>query len=348
MNIFKPLALVSMLAMSPTIANAQDLTIAGSGGGLADVLNEVFDAPFQKETGIAVNAVASTDRVSALRAMMQAGKPIWDVSELNGGEFGRAVQEGWLEKIDWARMDPDGRIDQTARSEYAVPYASFSVVLAVRNDKLPDGKTMTSWADFWDTKTFPGPRGLANGPSHNLEFALLADGVAKNDVYTMLSTEEGVDRAFAKLDEIKDDVVLWWKAGAQPIQALTDGEVFYTSGFNGRFTKLNDEGTPTTIVWNGGALKLAYFGILKGGSKIDEAYKYLGFMISSPERAAKFASKIPYPPLVRGLYDHFPRDRAATMPTFPANAEAQFTYDAAFWVANQDALSERWEEWLLQ
>ncbi len=34
----------------------------------------------------------------------------------------------------------------------------------------------------------------------------------------------GVDRAFAKLDTIKDSVV-WWEAGAQPPQLLADGEV---------------------------------------------------------------------------------------------------------------------------
>ena len=34
----------------------------------------------------------------------------------------------------------------------------------------------------------------------NLEFALLADGVAPADVYTVLATQEGQDRAFAKLD----------------------------------------------------------------------------------------------------------------------------------------------------
>ena len=42
----------------------------------------------------------------------------------------------------------------------------------------------------------------------------MADGVAPAEVYDVLRTEEGVDRAFAKLDEIKDDVI-WWEAGAQ-------------------------------------------------------------------------------------------------------------------------------------
>ena len=48
-----------------------------------------------------------------------------------------------------------------------------------------------------------------------LEMALMGDGVPAAEVYDLLGTEEGVKRAFAKLDTIKDHVV-WWEAGAQP------------------------------------------------------------------------------------------------------------------------------------
>ncbi|KAG1702901.1 NAD-dependent protein deacetylase [Nymphon striatum] len=96
---------------------------------------------------------------------------------------------------------------------------------------MPEGpKTM---ADFFDTAKFPGKRGLRKGAKVNLEFALIADGVAAADVYSVLETPEGVDRAFAKLDTIKGDVV-WWEAGAQPPQMLADGEVALTTAYNGR------------------------------------------------------------------------------------------------------------------
>jgi putative spermidine/putrescine transport system substrate-binding protein len=66
-----------------------------------------------------------------------------------------------------------------------------------------------------------------------LEFALMADGVRRPRSMIVLSTPEGVDRAFAKLDTIKKDVV-WWEAGAQPPQLLADGEVVMTTAYNGR------------------------------------------------------------------------------------------------------------------
>ena len=57
---------------------------------------------------------------------------------------------------------------------------------------------------------------------YNLEFALLADGVKVEDVYKVLATPEGVDRAFAKLSELKPNIQ-WWEAGAQPAQWLIAG-----------------------------------------------------------------------------------------------------------------------------
>jgi putative spermidine/putrescine transport system substrate-binding protein len=79
----------------------------------------------------------------------------------------------------------------------------------------------------------------------------MADGVAPAEVYAVLGTPEGVDRAFAKLDTIKNDVV-WWEAGAQPPQLLADGEVSMTTAYNGRiFAAAIDEGKPFQIVWDG-------------------------------------------------------------------------------------------------
>ena len=88
-------------------------------------------------------------------------------------------------------------------------------------------------ADFFDTDAYPGKRGMRKNPKVTLEFALIADGVPTDQVYDVLSTEEGVARAFAKLDTIKDDIV-WWEAGAQPPQLLADGEVVFSTAWNGR------------------------------------------------------------------------------------------------------------------
>jgi len=79
---------------------------------------------------------------------------------------------------------------------------------------------------------------MRKNPSVNLEWALLADGVAPADVYKVLATPAGLDRAFKKLDTIKSSIV-WWTAGAQPPQLLASGEVVMTSVYHGRIYDAN-------------------------------------------------------------------------------------------------------------
>ena len=95
------------------------------------------------------------------------------------------------------------------------------------------GKQQNSINDVCDLKKFPGKRSLQKKPINNLEWALIADGVPAGEVYDVLSTEEGVQRAFKKLDTIKDSVI-WWEEGAQPPQLLADKEVAFASAYNGR------------------------------------------------------------------------------------------------------------------
>mgnify|MGYP003571172021 FL=1 len=164
----------------------------------------------------------------------------------------------------------------------------------------------------------------------------------------MLATEEGVDRAFAKLDEIKPHVTSWWSAGAQPVQMLSDGEVAFTTAWNGRITQLKQEGVPVDTVWNGGAIKPSYVAIIKGTEHKKAAEQYINFMIGDPKRSAEFAAMVAYPGMTKGLYDHIDPAVGREMPTHPDNVDLQFVVDAVFWAKHQEKLQERWQEWMLE
>ncbi len=336
-------ALAAGLAAQP--ASAEKMVLSSSGGQVAQLMKAVFTEPFTEATGIAVEYLATTDRASALKAMMAAGNTIWDVTELNAIEYATASLSGWLEPLDWAKIDPENRLPDSAKLEDAGIAATYSNILAVRTDK---GTPPASWAEFWDVENFPGPRALQNQPFDNLEFALLADGVAKDALYDVLSTPEGIDRAFAKLDEIKPHIVTWWTTGAQPIQMLADGEVWYSSAFNGRLAKMAAEGQPVKIVWDGGALKPTYVAIPKGAPNRAAAEKFLSFMLTSPERAAAFASYAPYPFLTKGMYDLLDAEKGRSLPTHPDNLAVQFVSNDRWWGANYQELNERWQDWVLE
>ena len=206
-------------------------------------------------------------------------------------------------------------------------------------------------ADFFNVKDFPGKRGMRKGPKPNLEFALMADGVAPGDVYKMLGTPAGVDRAFAKLDLLKNDVV-WWEAGAQPPQLLADGEVTMTTAYNGRiFGAVASEGKPFVIVWDGQILDLDLWVIPKGAPNKEEALKFIAFSTDT-QRLADQAKYISYGPARKssgplvGKFQDGKIDMSPHMPTAAANMKVSLLNDFAFWADNGDELNERFNAWL--
>lgn len=326
-----------------------EMVLSTSGGAVAEATAKLFVPAFEEETGFKVKQVVSeSTRMAEIEAMVRAGNPIWDVSEISNSNYPIGVKKDLLEEIDYDLVDPEGKLPEVARAKYGVVTASYSTVLLVNTSKLPEGETMTSWADFWDTETFPGPRSLRNGPEYNLEFALLADGVAKADLYKVLSTEEGIDQAFAKLDEIKDDIPVWWSSGAQSVQLMTDGEVNYATNYNGRVVAMQDAGVPAEVTWNGGALHTTFLGIIKGTKNSEAAHAYLKLRATDAELQLAYLDVLPYPGMAPGLSEMLPEEKAKDMPNYPANIEAQFLADEEFWADNVDQLRQRWEEWLLE
>lgn len=340
--------LVTVGTGNATYAADKEITFSGSGGVVSKFTKQVYNVPFTKETGIKIKRVGTeAKRMVQLEAMIRSGKIIWDAMEVSASDYPIGVRKGLFEPINYDLVDPEKKLPEAARKKYGVGYAAWSQILAVRTDKMPAGKKMKNWADFWNVKEFPGPRSLRSRPQDNLEFALLADGVAKKDLYKVLGTKEGIDRAFAKLDEIKPHIVTWWKSGAQSVQLLSDGEIHYGTSYNGRITKIAKSGVPTEIVWEGGALHLSFVAIPKGSKHPKEAHMFARYRTLDPKRMQQYITHLPYPGFAPGLYDGLDPKVADTLPTSPENFAAQFSGDEEFWAVNLDAIQERWTEWLL-
>ena len=179
-------------AVDTTPVAAADITFSGSGGMVAKYTKEVYNVPFTKETGITIKRVgAEAKRMVQLEAMVKSGKVTWDAMEVSASDYPIGVRKNLFEEIDYSKVDPENKLPAAARQKYGVAYAAWSQILAVRTDKLPAGKQMKSWADFWNVKEFPGPRSLRGRPQDNLEFALLADGAKKEDLYKFSAPKKG-------------------------------------------------------------------------------------------------------------------------------------------------------------
>ena len=220
----------------------------------------------------------------------------------------------------------------------------YATVLSYDGAKLSDGPTKI--ADLFDVEKFPGKRGLWKDPSTNLEFALLADGVPTDQVYAMLATPEGLDRAFAKLDTIKDSIV-WWEAGAQAPQLLASGEVVMTTAWNGRIYNANKEGRDFRIVWDNQILDSNYWVIPKGAKNPEASLDFIKYAVE-PEVLAATTKYIPYGPVRASAAPFVTPEDAANLPTSPENLTVALTLDNAFWADNGDEIRKRFTTWLAQ
>lgn len=317
-----------------------EITVISFGGANQHAQDVAYYQPWQK-AGNKLIAGEYNGELAKVKAMVEAGNVTWDVVEVESPELARGCEEGIYEKLDYSKIAPKSSFLAPAATECGVGIFVWSTVMAYNADKLKEAPK--TWADFWDVKKFPGKRGLRKGAKSTLEFALMADGVKPADVYKVLATKEGVDRAFKKLDQIKGSI-LWWEAGAQPPQLLASGDVVMSTAFNGRIANAQKEGKHLKIVWTGNVYDLDYYAIPSGTPHRDEAYKFISFA-SQAEHQKVFAQNIPYGPTnvkATGMID--PAE-AAELPTAPANLKDGVPSNIQFWLEHGEDLEQRFNAW---
>lgn len=338
-------ALGSLILLASAGAQARDLTVVSWGGNYQDAQRKIYFEPFSQKIGKPVLDESWDGGIGVIAAKTQAGVPNWDVVQVESEELELGCFDGMYEPINWEALGGRDKFIDAAVSDCGVGAIVWSTALSYDASKLTTAPT--SWADFWDVEKFPGKRGLRRGPKYALEFALMADGVAPADVYSILATPEGIDRAFAKLDALKPNIV-WWESGAQPLQLLASGEVVMTTAYNGRISGINkDEGTNFKVVWDGSIYAVDSWVILKDSPNAEEAMDFIAFA-SAPENQSKLPEYIAYGLPNKAAAAQVPADLQADLPTAPQNIENAVALDAGFWTDNVEALTKRFDAWLAQ
>ncbi|MCX2525248.1 extracellular solute-binding protein [Larsenimonas rhizosphaerae] len=350
-------AVLASLTLSG-LAQAQTLNIVSWGGAYSDSQQKAYHDPWMKKTGDKiVNIDKSANALAGLRAQNQAGNVTWDVVDMLPSDAIIACDEGLIDIIDADKVlepAPDGTppskdfLDNSL-GECFVPQIVYSNILAFNTSMFPKDKEPDSIKALFDLENYPGKRALQKKPINNMEWALVADGVAPDDVYEVLSTEEGVERAFKKLDTIKDHVI-WWEEGAQPPQLLADKEVSFASAYNGRiFNASVNENQPFDIIWDAQVFELDGWVVPAG--KLDRVKDYLAFATATPQLANQ-AKYISYGPARKSssalvsTMDGTDIDMKPHMPTYGPNFKTAIRKDDAFWADHLDELSQRFNAWL--
>jgi len=356
-------ASVSAADMAECENCADALTIVSWGGAYSKSQLRAYHEPYTANTGTEiVNDESSAEAVAKLRAMSEANNVTWDVVDVVAADAIRLCDEGLALEIDVDNdlaAAPDGTpasedFGDLLVSDCFIPQIVYSTTFGYRTDTAEwNGATPEDVCAIFDTETFPGQRSLEKRPIANVEWALMCDGVAISDVYDVLETEEGVDRALAKLDTIKDQVV-WWSAGAETPQLLADGEVTIGSTYNGRlFSAIEEQDQPIAMLWDAQMFDLDGWIIPAGLSEERQAraMHYLKFATDT-QRLADQAKYISYGPArassapLVGKHADLGIEMAPHMPTDPANAKNTFLYNYEWWADNRDDLDAKFQAWL--
>ena len=325
--------LASLLVTAALPAAAADMVFTSWGGTTQDAQTAAWAKPFAAATGTNVLQDGPTD-YGKIKAMVESGNVNWDVVDVEGDYAAQAGKAGLLEPLDFSVIDKS-KLDPRFVTDHSVGSFYYSFVIGCNAGAVSE--CPKSWADLFDTKKFPGKRTFYKWSAPGvIEAALLADGVPPANLYPL-----DLDRAFKKLDTIKDDII-WWSSGAQSQQLLASAEASFGSFWNGRLTALAADGMPVETSWDQNITAADSLVVPKGAPNKAEAMQFIA-LATSPKAQAEMAATTGYAPInldSPALMD------AAVRKTLPdQQAATQVNADMNYWAENRDAIGERWYAW---
>ena len=364
-NIIKALLLL-FFAVSVT-TSSWAVVMVSWGGAYTESQKLGYGDPAAKKLGIPIDWVDYSGGLSEIKAQIAAGAITWDVIDVYAMDTIIGCDEGLFVEFDFDKdfpPAPDGTpasqdFFTTMPSKCAVGNILYSWTYAYHDEKI-GSKKPKKIKDFFNTKKWPGKRGIYKSAMHNLEIALAADGVKPrkggSKIYEILETDAGLDRAFNKIKELCTDPkggCVFWSAGAKPPELLMQGEVVMATGWNGRFFNAEiGEGAPLKQVWDAQGLDYQYMSIVKGGPNQADAMKAVAEMTSTHGLAGS-AKYIAYAPWRKSSlkvieagepwYKDGKTNMMEQMPTHPNNTKNYFLVDPIFWADNSTEIGERWE-----
>lgn len=347
--------LLTMIAWgSPALA--EPLRVLSWGGAYERAQRDALFTPYTEQSGTDVEVSRYAGGLDALRRAAAADEVPWDVIDMTRSQAMAACDEGLLQPLpqDLPAPAPDGTpadrdFISGAMGTCALTHTLFATVVAYRADAFP-GRRPARIADLFDQQRFPGPRALQRTPAVNLEWALLASGVPREELYRLLSTPRGLTLALETLDTL--GAVRWWEDGEKPVELLLDGQVVMASGYNGRFFEaMVQQGAPIEILWDGQVQEHETWVIPRHARHPQAARDFIRFATST-ERLAALAGRIPYGPAREsaavqvGRHPESGVDMRLHIPTHPLNDERAIVKDEDWYARTLTRMNDYFTAWL--
>ena len=312
-----------------------ELTFVGYGGDGQNAMIKSWQEPYTKaHPGVSFVNTSPPDV-----AQVQADAVNWDVmavapaaAEQNCGTLFEPITYTGVAKSDLV----DGAIGKCYVGNWVL-----STPMAYRTDAFPDpSKAPKTIKDFFDTKKFPGQRGVVTNLQNGiLEYPLLADGVSPDKMYPL-----DIDRALKKWDTIRKDTTFAPNVGALQ-QAVGSKQVDMFLLSDSRLVPLINQGMGITIVWDETVASLNGTAIPKGSKNAAAAQEFLS-SVTAPGPAAAIAENVGVTPVNKTAKPNLQGAAAKVQVYGPDNTGTTLLQDIGWYSKNFNEATTKLTNWL--
>lgn len=318
------------------------MTFVSYGGIFQDGQTAAAVDPFAKESGARILQDGPTDNAK-IKAQVDSGNVTWDVIDSTNVFTAQHCGDLFIpidtSIVDISKIPPGAKTD-----DCSVPAMGYGLIV-VYNTKKFGANPPKSWADFFDTKKFPGKRAVEGTAGQIdpgvLEGALLADGVAPEQMYPI-----DVDRALRKFSSIRGDIA-FWDTGAQSQQLIEAGQVDMALVWSGRAYSAVKNGAPFAPMWNQWMPEADTITVAKGAKNPKASMALINYYLGAQQQA-KLTELTSYSPINVDSQPKLDDLARSYLTTTPERVKDRFPIDLAWWAKNNDAMVEAYTKWLSQ
>ncbi len=308
----------------------------------SSVFTQALLTPYGKAAKTSIASVPWSGRIEdlVLRRAVNGQSSDWDLVLIEGTELEQACQNGVLDRFDLLAFRTKEQFIGAASHRCGLGAFVSSINLVYDPGRFK-GRAPENWAAFWDIKRFPGKRTLPATARYTLEVALLADGVSPREIYGLLKTSNGVDRAFKKLAEIKNQIQ-WTASPEAALQSLSSGDATMGVGPVNRSQIIkNPQGKLLKSIANCHLYNMAFWAIPKSTARKKKAYELVGFFTTTTRQKA-LLDTLGYGPTRKSI-STIPAEQTSA----PQNPQEQaLLVDSNFWSERGPELETRFKTWL--
>jgi putative spermidine/putrescine transport system substrate-binding protein len=332
-------------ASTPSASSTADdnapanLTYVSYGGTGQAAQQNAWQKPYTALHPNITFANASPPDPAQVKAQVMSGQNQWNI--VTTAPYLASQNCGTLyEHLTIPDVDKKDLVPGTIGDCYITDFR-YSLVFSYNADKWPDPATAPkTLADFFDTKKFPGKRGVVPTVQDGfLETALLAQGVSPKKLYPL-----NVDKALGEWDKIKSDTIFAANPGAL-LQAITSKQVDMEILVQARTQAALDAGANIKPVWDQTVTSIDGLAIPKGSpykAQIEQFFSY----ILQPDSSAAMASLAGVAPVNTKSKPKYTAHGNEVNAFGPANTGTTVPASASYWGKNYNEVSAKVTSWL--